>query len=148
MNDRSVTIDVDEIVVHGVELANPGAFGDAVERRLAQLLRERGLPAAPVGRDDLAPGPVRMATRHDIAVEQRLDQLRHELAEVRVEPVDVLRALALGQVGLGPRECVVEAAVQGLLRRGHATTFAVRPLPPRDGRAPSPGSERASRSRQ
>ena len=65
MSEQPVTLDVDEIVVHGVELANPGAFGDAVERRLTQLLRERGLPAAP-GRDDPAPAPVRMATPHDI----------------------------------------------------------------------------------
>ena len=65
MSEQSVTLDVDEIVVHGVVLANPGAFGDAVERRLTELLRERGLPAAP-GRDDPAPAPVRMATPLDI----------------------------------------------------------------------------------
>ena len=67
MSEQPVTLDVDEIVVHGVELANPGAFGDAVERRLAQLLRERGLPAAP-GRDapPQAPAPVRMTSPHDI----------------------------------------------------------------------------------
>ena len=39
------------------------------------------------------------ATRGHVPVEQHLDELRDELAEVRVEPVHVLRALALGQRG-------------------------------------------------
>ncbi len=56
------------------------------------------------------------AARHE-AAEQHLDELRDELAEVRVEPVHVLRPHALGQVALGPREGEVDLAVEGLLRR-------------------------------
>jgi hypothetical protein len=45
-----------------------------------------------------------MTARHDVALEERLDELRHELAEVRVEAMDVLRPLALREIGLRPRE--------------------------------------------
>jgi hypothetical protein len=55
----------------------------------------------------------------DVPCEHRLHRLRDELAEVRVEPMDVLRALALGQVALGPRELEVEVRVKGVLRRSH-----------------------------
>ena len=34
----------------------------------------------------------------DVAIEHRLDELRHELAEIRMQTVDVLRPLALGQI--------------------------------------------------
>ncbi len=54
-----------------------------------------------------------------VAVEHRFDQLRHELPEVRVQPVDVLRPLPLGQVALRPGELEVDVAVQGFLRRSH-----------------------------
>ncbi len=56
-----------------------------------------------------------------VAREQRLDELRHVLAEVRMEPVDVLRALALGQIALRPgeRRVDVELTVEGVLRRCH-----------------------------
>src|SRR5205085_10759463 len=54
--------------------------------------------------DERRPGPGERvedtAARSDIAPEQRLYELRDELAEVRVEPVDVLRPLALGQLAL------------------------------------------------
>ncbi len=56
----------------------------------------------------------------DIALQERLDELWDELAEVWVQPVDVLRALALGQVSLGPRELEVDAVVEGCLRLCHA----------------------------
>ena len=57
-------------------------------------------------------------------VDQRLDELRHELPEVRVQPVDVLRALPLGQVALRPGEIPVdvELAVERVLRRSHRST--------------------------
>ena len=54
-----------------------------------------------------------------MALEQRLDELRHELPEVRVQPVDVLRPLPLGQVALRPGKVEIELAVQGVLRRSH-----------------------------
>ena len=38
----------------------------------------------------------------DVAVEERLDELRDELPEIRMEPVDVLRPLALGKLRLRP----------------------------------------------
>src|SRR5439155_16042696 len=41
--------------------------------------------------------------RH-VSREQDFYQLRDELPEIRMEPVDVLRALAVGQVRLGPRQ--------------------------------------------
>ena len=50
---------------------------------------------------------------------QCLDELWDELPEVRMETVDVLRPLALGQLLLGPREIEVQAGVQSLLRRRH-----------------------------
>ncbi len=59
------------------------------------------------------------AGRH-VALEERLDELWDELAEVRVQAVDVLRALALGQVPLGPGELEVDAVVEGCLRLCHA----------------------------
>jgi hypothetical protein len=52
-------------------------------------------------------------------LEQRLDELRDELAEVRMQAVDVLRPLPLGEVGLGPREVEVDAPVERVLGRGH-----------------------------
>ena len=42
------------------------------------------------------------SARRDVALEQRLDELRDELAEVGVQAMDVLRPLALGQRGLRP----------------------------------------------
>ena len=60
--------------------------------------------------------------RRDEPSEERLDELRDELAEVGVEPVDVLRPLPLGELCLRPREMEVlvgELAVEGGLRRGH-----------------------------
>ena len=63
------------------------------------------------------------ATGLDVAPEQLLDELWDELAEVRVETVDVLRALALGQLRLGPGQREVEPAVQGLLRGRHWFSF-------------------------
>src|SRR5712672_3643406 len=42
-----------------------------------------------------------------------------ELAVVRVEAMDVLRPLALAQLGLRPREVEVQRRVQLVLRDGH-----------------------------
>ena len=46
----------------------------------------------------------------EAAAKQRLGQLRHELAQVRVQAVDVLRPQPLRQVTLRPRELVVDLA--------------------------------------
>ena len=64
-------------------------------------------------------------SRSHVALEQRLHELRHELAEVRVESVNVLRPLALGELALRPRERKVDAVVERLLRR-HAPDFSCR----------------------
>src|SRR5207244_7878384 len=56
----------------------------------------------------------------EVPREQRLDELRDELPEIRMEPVDVLRPLALGEVALRPGELEVDVAVERLLGRGHA----------------------------
>ena len=61
--------------------------------------------------------------RSDVSVEQRLDELRHELAEVRMQAMDVLRPLPLGQLGLRPRQREVEPAVERLLRGRHGRLF-------------------------
>src|SRR5262245_42025941 len=59
-------------------------------------------------------------------LEQRLDELRDELPEVWVQPVDVLRPLALGQVALRPGEIEVELAVESVLRRCHRPDHLLR----------------------
>ena len=59
------------------------------------------------------------AGRPDVPLQQHLDELRDELSQVRMETVDVLRPLALGQLTLGPREIEIQAGVQSLLRRRH-----------------------------
>jgi hypothetical protein len=71
---------------------------------------------------------------HDVALEQTLHNLRDELPEVRMEAVDVLRPLALRELGFGPREhqsVVGELAVEGSLRRCHGPRFDAEPLSPR-----------------
>ena len=56
----------------------------------------------------------------EAAAKQRLGQLRHELAQVRVQAVDVLRPQPLRQVALRPRELVVDLGVERRLRAaGH-----------------------------
>jgi len=52
-----------------------------------------------------------------MAAEELLDELGDELPQVRVEAVDVLRPLALGQVTLRPGELCVELGVDRVLRR-------------------------------
>jgi len=52
-----------------------------------------------------------------VAPQEDLDELRDVLPEVRVELVDVLRALDLRQLALGPRELEIDARVQRFLRR-------------------------------
>ena len=47
----------------------------------------------------------------DVAGEQHLDDLRDELAQVRVEPVDVAGSLAFGQIPLRPRQVEVDLGV-------------------------------------
>jgi hypothetical protein len=59
------------------------------------------------------------ATRPHIALEQRLDELWHELAEIRVEPVDVLRPLTLRKILLRPGEREIELAVELCLGQCH-----------------------------
>jgi hypothetical protein len=89
-----------------------------------ERLDERGARAAE-GVEDV-PG-----ARH-VPVEQHLDELRDELAEVRVQRVDVLRPLALRQVGLRPRQCEVDVGVERVLGRSHGPTVF-------DGRTATPG---------
>ncbi len=63
-----------------------------------------------------------------VARQERLHELGHELAEVRVQPVDVLRPLALGEVALRPGEVEVDVAVERFLRRGHLGPVSTRAL--------------------
>src|SRR5207249_3739328 len=48
--------------------------------------------------------------RREVPVEEDLDELGDELAEVGVQPVDVLRPQRLRQLVLGPRELEIEFA--------------------------------------
>ena len=63
------------------------------------------------------------AARRNVALEQRLDELRDELAEIRVQAVNVLRALALGERRLRPRQLEIVLAVERLLGCGHEAFF-------------------------
>ena len=86
-----------------------------------------------------------------VALQQRLDELGHELAQVGMQPVDVLRPLALGQLSLRPGEREVELAVQGLLRRRHGDDFHARSETPRPTRARGrrrPRAPRGARARR
>jgi hypothetical protein len=54
-----------------------------------------------------------------MAAQEDLGELRHELPQVWVEPVDVLRALALGELALRPGDLEVgDGRQQGLRRHG------------------------------
>ena len=69
----------------------------------------------------------------NVPVEQRLDELRDELAEVRVQAVDVLRPLALGQRRLRPGQLEIVRLVERFLGGGHTVRFAMSRLSPRIG---------------
>ena len=92
--------------------------GDVHARRVQTALE---------GLDEHRPRPCErikdVVARLEVAVEQHLDELRDELAVVWVEPVDVLRPLALRELGLRPREVEVQGRVQLVLRDGHANRF-------------------------
>jgi hypothetical protein len=46
--------------------------------------------------------------RLEVAAEEDLDELSDELPEVGMESVDILRPLALGQLGFRPRELSIQ----------------------------------------
>ena len=71
----------------------------------------------------------------NVPVEQRLDELRDELAEVRVEAVDVLRPLALRQRGLRPGELEIVLPVERFLGGRHGSGSPLGPAPRYPGRA-------------
>src|SRR5262249_26600965 len=57
----------------------------------------------------------------EVPREQDLDELLDELPQVRMETVDVLRPVALGEVALRPRELEIDVRVEGVLRWSHAS---------------------------
>src|SRR5262249_46866139 len=65
---------------------------------------------------DARPGP-------EVALEEHLHELRDELAEVRMEAVDVLRPFDLRKLRLRPRELEVDLAVELALRGRHEKVF-------------------------
>ena len=69
-------------------------------------------------------------TGGNVPVEQRLDELRDELAEVRVQAVDVLRPLALGQRRLRPGQLEIVRLVERFLGGRHRSGFAARAASP------------------
>ena len=58
--------------------------------------------------------------RDEVAAKQDLYELRDELAEVGMQPVDVLRPLPLRELVLRPREIQLEISVESILGRRHA----------------------------
>ena len=73
----------------------------------------------------------------EVPCEQDLYELRYELAEIRVQPVDVLRPLPLRQVALRPGELEIDVLIECFLRRSHeessSTRSSCRLLSTRDG---------------
>ena len=47
-----------------------------------------------------------------VTAEEDLDELRHVLPEIRMQPVDVLRPLPFGKLRLGPRQLEVDLVVE------------------------------------
>ena len=97
--------------LHEEHVERRDLHADGVEAALESLDERRA--GACEGVEDPSAGP-------QVAREQRLHELGDELPEVGVEPVDVLRPLALGQLALRPRELEVDVAVERFLGRGHA----------------------------
>jgi len=58
-----------------------------------------------------------------VSAEELLDELRDVLAEIRMEAVDVLRPLALGQLPLRPGEICVETLVVLVSSGAHGDNF-------------------------
>src|SRR5262249_37323584 len=69
--------------------------------------------------------------RRNVAAKELLDELRDVLAEVRVQAVDVLRALTFRELLLRPGQICVETGVELPLRRGHDVDFDMRGSVPR-----------------
>jgi len=88
--------------------------GDVHARRVESRLERLDERRARAGK-----GVEDVVARREVAPEQHLHELRDELAVVRVEAMDVLRPLALAQLGLRPREVEVQRRVQLVLRDGH-----------------------------
>ena len=105
-----------------VERADVGPGGGGSE---GGGLDERGAAARERVAHDL--------TRLHVPGEERLDELRHELAEIRMQRVHVTGALVLRELLLGPREVAidlsgtVEPVVDRRLRRHPPPTLAARP---------------------
>ena len=122
----------------------------AVERRDVAAGRAG---AEGVGLDERRPGaregiPDECA-RPRVASQEDLCELRHELAEVRVESVDVLRPLPLRELGLRPGELQVDSRVEIGLSL-HGDSFAVLGDRPEDdvqegGQEHAAGHRRADR---
>ncbi len=55
----------------------------------------------------------------EVPVQEDLDELRDELAEVGVQRMDVLRALNLGELALRPGELQVDLSVESFLRSAY-----------------------------
>jgi hypothetical protein len=111
-----------------VVLARLHAHEQAVERGDVGAARvEAGFERLHKGRSRAGEG-VENSAAGDVTRQERLDELWDELAQVRVEPVDVLRPLPLRELPLRPREIEIDAAVESVLRRGHGPERVLRPL--------------------
>ncbi len=107
-------LDVHQQAVEGRDV-DPGRPATALER-----LDERRAGAG----EGIEHGPrLRQMPR-----QERLHELGHELPQVRVQPMDVLRPLALGEVALRPGKVEVDVAVERFLRRSHPGPVSTRAL--------------------
>ncbi len=113
-----VALEREQVVLRGLD-----AGEQDVERRDVRAGR---VPPALERLDERRPraaeGVEDVPAARDVALEQHLDELRDELAEVRMQRMDVLRPLALGELRLRPGQREVEVRVEGVLRRGHGPT--------------------------
>jgi len=92
----------------------------AVERRELRAGRvESGLERLHERRPRAGERVEDVPAAREVPVEQHLDELRDELAVVRVQAMHVLRPHVLGERALGPRQLEVQRRVELVLRDGH-----------------------------
>ena len=113
----------------GVVRARLDVHQQAVEGRDV----DTGRPAAALERLDERRAGAGEGIEHgprarQVAGQERLHELGHELPQVRMQPVDVLRPLALGEVALRPGEVEIDVAVERFLRRSHLGPVSTRAL--------------------
>jgi len=70
-------LEIGELAVHGVDVVRPERLGPAVETALAQLLRDRGVPADP----GPLTAPVTIVVTQPVRAEVLAERLAHAMYE-------------------------------------------------------------------